>query len=61
MAKAEKIEEATKVDPKEKEAAANDAKAKEAATKITTPSKAKALPVAKRAPVKAAKKVATKE
>lgn len=60
-AKAEKIEEATKVDAKEKEAAVNEVKAKEAATKITTPAKAKALPVAKRAPVKAAKKVATKE
>ena len=51
-------------DAKEKEAAANDAKEKEAAagaTKITTTSKTKAVPVAKRAPVKAAKKVATKE
>lgn len=42
-------------DPKEKEAAANDAKAKEAAAAATKANKASTL---KRAPVKAAKKVA---
>ncbi len=59
-AKVEELEK-SKVDPKEKEAAANDAKAKEVVAVPAKTSKTKAATETKKAPIKAAKKVAVKQ